>query len=341
MLGPHGWIDSQAMQEYRYEMPVSAPPADWSDLQPDTNRSDHPRPIGNEARTVRGHGASEPGPVQGRMSAAWSIWYHVTDPQWIPATHALVLVVLFLFLIGFCTRVSSVLAWLATVSYMQRAPTTTDGMDTILNLLMLYLMIGPSGAALSVDRLIARGWAKRQARRAGLPVPQGVPPQVGANLALRLLQVHLCIIYLVAGLSKLQGNAWWNGTATWLTLANPEYSPIRSHFFYSFLQFLCNHRVLWELAMTGGVAFTLAVEIGFPFLVWRKSLRGKMLVMAALMHVGIAVLMGLTTFSLTMMTLLLTFTPPEWIHRLKQLLDEFYRVRLLTWRTWRVQQPTR
>ena len=93
--------------------------------------------------------------------------------------------------------------------------------------------------------------------------------------------------------------------------------------------------------MTGGVAFTLAVEIGFPFLVWRKSLRGKMLVMAALMHVGIAVLMGLTTFSLTMMTLLLTFTPPEWIHRLKQLLDEFYRVRLLTWRTWRVQQPTR
>ena len=318
LLGPHAWVDVQAMHDYRYEMPFTALPTDWSESESAAGGSDRLPPTPEEARMMQKFGVSDPGLVRGKGNVGWSIWYHVTDPQWMLATHALVLVILFLFMSGFCTPVTSVLAWLATVSYAQRAPTTADGMDTMVNLVMLYLMIGPSGAALSLDRLIARYWARRQASRTGRAARKYAPsaPRVAANLALRLLQVHLCTIYLVSGLSKLQGNAWWNGTAIWLTLANPEYSPIRSHLFYAFLQFLCKHRLLWELVMNGGVALTLAVEIGFPFLVWRRSLRGTMLAMAAMMHAGIAVLMGLTMFSLMMLTLLLAFVPPEWIHRL-------------------------
>ena len=35
-----------------------------------------------------------------------------------------------------------------------------------------------------------------------------VPPSSTANLAIRLIQVHMCIIYLFSGIGKLQGEPW-------------------------------------------------------------------------------------------------------------------------------------
>src|SRR5262249_1194761 len=118
----------------------------------------------------------------------WSIWFHVTDPTAMAILHGCILGIMFLFTIGFCTRITSVLSWLAALSYIQRAPTTLYGMDTMMNLLLLYLMIGPSGAALSVDRLVVRYWRTRRALREGRPIPANLPPapRVSANLALRL-----------------------------------------------------------------------------------------------------------------------------------------------------------
>src|SRR5262249_35055195 len=142
------------------------------------------------------------------------IWYHVTEPFWMWVVHGLVLVVMLMFAVGFCTRITSVLTWLAAVSYMHRSPITLFGGDTMMNILLIYLMIGPSGAALSVDRLISRWWARRKARLAGEPEPEDAPPPklVSANFALRLMQIHFCIIYFAAGTSKLLGATWWNGT---------------------------------------------------------------------------------------------------------------------------------
>src|SRR5260370_7310712 len=120
--------------------------------------------------------------------------------------HCSFLVVFFLFTIVFCTRVMSVRTWLAAVSYIQRAPTSILGMDTMMNILLIYLMIGPSGAALSVDRLISRWWTVRQARRKHLPVPvwSRPKPRILANLALRPRQIHFCTISLPSVLPKLQ-----------------------------------------------------------------------------------------------------------------------------------------
>ena len=50
---------------------------------------------------------------------------------------------------------------------------------------------------------------------------------VSANLALRLIQLHLVLIYGMAGLAKLQGQAWWSGMAIWGTLAAGEFSLLR------------------------------------------------------------------------------------------------------------------
>src|SRR5205814_9016912 len=81
------------------------------------------------------------------------------------------------------------------------------------------------------------------------------------------------------------------------------------------MRWLARHRLLWEIVMTGSTMFTLAFEIGFPFLVWYRAMRGPMLIAGVFLHLGIAMGMGLVTFSLVMLTMLLSFVPPEAVHR--------------------------
>ena len=93
-------------------------------------------------------------------------------------------------------RVASVLAFLATVSYINRASLAQFGLDDTNAMLAMYLMVGPSGAAFSVDRWLQ---APQQVRQLT------TDPSIGANIAIRLLQVHMCVIYLVLGSREDQG----------------------------------------------------------------------------------------------------------------------------------------
>src|SRR5262245_15452388 len=48
----------------------------------------------------------------------WSIWFHVTDPTAMAVIHALILVIMVMFTLGLGTRITSVLTWMATLSYI-------------------------------------------------------------------------------------------------------------------------------------------------------------------------------------------------------------------------------
>ncbi len=245
----------------------------------------------------------------------FSIWFHVTDPAGMAVAHACALVVMVLFTLGLFTRVTSVLTWIAAVSYIHRTQQVLFGMDTMMNILLFYLMIGNSGAALSLDRWrakkraiqlsLARSGTIDEATQAYLERP---PLSVMSGFALRLLQVHFCFIYMASGLSKLKGPAWWNTTAYWDTLANPEFTMIHYHWYEGLLRWAVSSRPLYAIVAAGGVAFTFICEIGLPFLVWTRA-RPYIVICGFLLHAGIAVFMGLWIFSLLMMTLLLAYLP--------------------------------
>jgi hypothetical protein len=317
LFGKDAWLSLDKMNLIRHEQPVVTPPLDWEQPKPlPAPKSDAETKYVNEY--MQRWNGTDPRMTIAKGYAISSVWYHVTDPTWMAVVHGLFLLVMLLFTVGFCTRVTSVLTWMAALSYIQRAPTTLFGLDTMMIIVLLYLMIAPSGAALSVDRLIGRWWAQRQAQRQHRPEPAWEPPapSVTANFALRLLQIHFCIIYLASGTSKLQGPAWWNGTAMWGTMANYEFAPLNWARYEDFLVFLCHHRPLWELVTSGGVIFTLVLEIGFPFLVWPRATRWLMIIGAVMLHVGISMTMGLTTFSLMMLTMLLAFVPTAAVKQL-------------------------
>jgi hypothetical protein len=260
-----------------------------------------------------------------RGQYVWSVWFHVTDPTWIAVIHIGILLCMLLFALGLWTPGTGLVTWLGMLSYVNRGTTTFFGMDTIMNVLVLYLTLAhlfarPGSAALSLDRLL---WRWRKARQAGtsLAAVGGDTTSASANFAIRMMQIHFCIIYLGSGLSKLMGSAWWNGTAIWATVANPEFAALHLRYYREMLTWLSRHRVLWELSMTGGAAFTLALEIGFPFLVWNRRLRWLMVIGAVLLHTGIALFMGLVGFSLMMLALLVSFIPPATVRQLLGLAD--------------------
>jgi hypothetical protein len=310
-FGKDAWVTAAMMDEFRTSAPAFGPPAAWDNTVPPRAKSQEEEEY---TRKWGGHPSQSASFGQWR----WSIWYHVTDPTWMRIIHGGILTCMFLFLIGFCTRLTGVLSWLGMLSYVHRSPTSLFGMDNIMNVVMLYLVIGPSGAALSVDRLIARYWASYQALRRHKPAPLFGPPArtISANFALRLLQVHICIVYIISGTSKLQGGVWWSGNAIWMTMANYEFSPMDNALYMAFLRLLSEHRWLWELFMTGGTFFTLIFEISFAYLIWNRRLRWTMIVCAVLLHLGIAICMGLVAFSMIMLTAVLSFVPGQTVRQL-------------------------
>jgi len=248
-------------------------------------------------------------------NVGFSVWFHVTDPTQMALVHAGIIVLIVLFTVGLFTRVTSVLVWVACVGYIHRTQQVLFGMDTMMNILLFYLMIGNSGAALSIDRVIARYRAARASlRRSGtidpntrafLACPQ---PSVGAGFALRLLQIHVCFIYAAAGFSKLKGASWWSGQAFWDVAVNPEFTPLNYAWYESTLRWIAQHKPIYHAICTLGVWFTLAVEISLPFLVWTK-LRWLILLLATAMHAAIGVMMGLNLFELLMIVMFLGFMP--------------------------------
>jgi len=278
-VGPQAWIGHDTMDSLRTSTLFEPPGARW-------DGSDR---------------MAEPP----RGSSAFSFFYHVTDSGSIWMLHWCFLAVNLMFALGLFTRFTGVATWIASLSYIQRAQTSLFGMDTITSILLFYLMFSPCGGVWSLDRLLAA----RRARRQGLPEPE-VQATPDATFFQRLMQVHFAIIYFGAGTSKLMGASWWQGTALWGCLANYSFSPMQYEAYMGVLEFLADHRWLWELVMSGMAVFTLVLELGFPFAVWMPQMRLPFVICAILFHTGIGILMGLRMFSFLMCALLLSFLKP-------------------------------
>jgi hypothetical protein len=222
-----------------------------------------------------------------------SFWWLVPD-AWLYPVHYLCLAILAAFMLGLATRVTSVLSFVIVVSYAFRTMSANFGLDQVNALAALYLCIGPSGRCWSLDALI-RKWRGKN---------HDLTPSVTANISLRLMQIHLCIIYAFAGMAKLGGEAWWGGYAIWMAAANYEYQS------WSLL-WLADHPDLFNLI----THVTIAWELTFWSLVWHPRLRPIMLAIGVGMHLGIGAFLGMWTFGLAMIFVYLSFIPPAWFDR--------------------------
>lgn len=229
-----------------------------------------------------------------RDSYSWSLLSWCRTPTMLWLFHITSLVTFALLTVGLWTRVASVLAFVFTVSYAYRTPGALYGLDQVNGFLSLYLMLAPSGSKYSVDAWLAR--------RRGASTDR---PSVSANIAIRLIQCHLCVIYLFAGLSKLQGPTWWNGLAFWGGIANQEYQTLD-------LTWLAN----WPLVINAVTHATIVWELTYCVFIWNRWTRPLMLAGAVALHLGIVTALGMPTFGLAMLIANAAFIRPATIRML-------------------------
>lgn len=258
--------------------------------------------LGTELSSWLGpNGWADPALVEATMPpSAWSFWLWL--PSWlITPVFALGLLAVLALTVGLGSPVAAVLTWLLVIGTNRRIPVIFFGFDGVMAMWTFYLAVtGACGQALSVDR-----WLGLRTGR----LPAGPPvPTVAANLSLRLIQLYLCLIYASAGLAKLQGTPWWDGSAVAMLLGNSEFRPFD-------LTGLASYPELLQLATHG----TIALELLYPSLIWNRGWRPWLLAGAVGMHLAIALSMGLTVFSFAMIAGNLAFVPPAWLHGLARL----------------------
>lgn len=180
-------------------------------------------------------------------------------------------------LVGWRTRAAAAVAWAAHLALRTSGVAAGYGVDEFATIALFYCLWMPVGHALSLDVLAGR-------------VAAGPTP--GARLALRVLQVHLCIVYLSSGLDKAAGRQWWDGEAIWRALTRPDLG----RFDFGWLA-----EVPWLPRLIGWG--TLALEVGYAAFVWPSRTRRPWAYATIGLHLGIAATMGLVSFSALMAVL--------------------------------------
>jgi hypothetical protein len=218
----------------------------------------------------------------------WSHLFGIESPTTLWIVHIIALIIFLMFAVGLFTRVTSVLSFLLIVSYANRLAPAQFGLDQINAFLTLYLAIGPSGAAFSVDN-----WLRKKKKLA--PIDKSI----SANIAIRLIQLHMCVIYLFAGLSKLRGETWVGGDAIWGALASYEYQTLD-------MTWMANY--FWMINLLTLV--TVVWEVSYFALIWNRITRPIYLLIAVGTHLGIGFCMGMITFGLIMLIGNMAFLSP-------------------------------
>jgi hypothetical protein len=218
---------------------------------------------------------------------------YLSRPAELWIAHGLAIAVAAAFTLGLLTRLSGLLTAAAVLAYVHRAPMIAGHVEPVLVFLLLYLCIGPSGSFLSLDSL----WRRRR----GLETTDEAP-SLWANLSLRMIQVHVAMFYLMMGLTKLYGDAWWGGFAIWHLAAQTQSRPLdltflrRSEYFVNF----------WTHAI-------VYFELAFPILIWNRLARPLLAGLSVVLWISLILVTGLVTFGLAMIVANLAFLPAEWL----------------------------
>lgn len=235
----------------------------------------------------------------------WSYLWLIDSPLLLKIHHGIAIVVTACFAVGFLTRITGPVAWFMQLMYLHRLTGALFGFDQIVTYTVMYLMLSPCGSCFSVDARLRKRFGQRlnTSKWLGWLFPT-TRPSVAANVATRLLQLHLCVIYLFGGLAKARGETWWDGTAMWLSVANYEYQSIDMTWIANYPRFFT--------AMTH---ITLFWEVFYCALIWPRRTRPLMLFGAVVLHGGIALFLGMITFGSMMIAANVIFVSPETIER--------------------------
>ncbi|WP_405831220.1 HTTM domain-containing protein [Streptomyces sp. NBC_01176] len=226
---------------------------------------------------------------------SFSLYAWSSSEAWSQLVFHLGLIAALMVTLGIGGRAVLACHWVLLWSLYERQPVLLDGGDNLAYLVLLMLL-----ATRCYDRFsLSSGLADKLARR--------VPAQLSSlttplhNLGVVAVAAQMCLVYVVSGLYKVQGQMWQDGTALFYVLRVPEFSlPGVSNLVYGN-----------DFLVVAGTYVTVIFLVYFPLGVLVPALRPWAAALSISFHLAIAVCMGLTGFALTMIACDLVFLDKE------------------------------
>ncbi len=201
-------------------------------------------------------------------------------------------IVALLLLIGWQTRVMSVLNFVLLVSVINRNELVVTGADGVMQVLAFWSLFLPLGRFYSVD-------ARRQS-------PNQQPKTYA--FPVRMFQLQIALIYIFTTIFKLQGQTWPSGDALYMAM------QIRMHTFPVAEWLLANASTSVLRTLT---YIALLIEGGFALFVFapvfQPYLRRVGLIAGVMLHVGIGLVMNIPNFPLVMIISYLMLIDRDWV----------------------------
>lgn len=169
-----------------------------------------------------------------------------------------------------------------------------DGGDNLILILLPYIALGESDPLIKVRSLTEQGSLKNIGQNLALLMPLGIICQV-------------CIVYFFAGLIKINGPLWKEGTALYYVMRVDDFrwTPVnifltKSSFFVKGLTYLT---ILWELT--------------FPLWLMNRITKYIVLVVGFFMHIGIVFFMHIDNYSFVMISVYFVFLTDQEYENIK------------------------
>lgn len=244
---------------------------------------------------------------------------------WFELVYHAGIVVAALWVMGVCTRVTTPLNAILWTSMHNRNGMLWDGGDNMMQIAILYACLVDVSRHFSFD-----AWFRRRHPAKERPTLRRILA-IAHNAGVLAIVMQICLVYGIAGLYKVQGEVWQNGTAMYYAMRTSEfYAP-------GLAELVFNNSILLVVASYSVVCF----QVSFPFLVFLGGKWGRRIaVMFGFgFHFGIFLFMHLTTFAAFMISvdlMLLEDGELQWIGRqLRRPLD------LLRWGFGRIRSRVR
>lgn len=239
--------------------------------------------------------SSQPAEIWGEFFDGWSI----------SSTRILFILGAFLALlmiVGLFSRLSVVLVFLTLLVGQSRNHLILAGGDCIVLNVLFILMFSECGKTWSIDRYRLR-------ETNSVFTCSGWP--------LRMIQMFICLVYMITGAAKLLGHDWLNGSALNYVMINPRVSR-------------------WTTTRLGvepwhSVAAWISIfvplwEVSFPFLLIWRPVRGWNLLLGTIFHLLTAIFMKVFFFGQIMILSYAAFVPDKWLASLERRILGYTRV---------------
>lgn len=198
-------------------------------------------------------------------------WLNIISNPFFSKNYFLIIsLYLIMLLVGFFkpSRWVHFLIWYLYINLYYNAAAVQNGGNNLVALILLYLAINNS---------------ESKALKSPLEI-------LFNNLSVITSRIQIAMMYGVAGIYKLTGETWIDGTALMYVFNNADYS-------LSFLSGWIGQQLWLIYALTYA---TLAFQLLFPVFVWFIPIRKYVLWAGSLFHISIAIFMGIPDFGIIM-----------------------------------------